>query len=249
MAIHTSWGLGTVERRSTTDQVLHELRAAILGGRIEPSEQLPEAALARAFGTGRSAIREALRQLMQEGLVVTEPNRGARVRPILTSDVIDLYMARTAIEVAAVQQAIERQDRLELSDLRATQAQIEAASPGEREAPPSAELIAADLDFHRAMVALAGSPRLSRAHEPLAAESQILLSWHPIYPPSDYAGDHRVLLDGIKTRDPNVAAEARAHLDLTLSLILEQARRYADRLQSADSLVHNQAQTNEGSGR
>lgn len=249
MAINTSWGLATVERRSTTDQVLHELRAAILGGRIKPSEQLPEAALAQAFGTGRSAIREALRQLMQEGLVVTVPNRGARVRPILPSDVTDLYMARTAIEVAAVQQAIERQDRLDLTDLRASQTRVEAAADGDREAPPSPQLIAADLDFHRAMVALAGSPRLSRAHEPLAAESQILLSWHPIYPGSDYAGDHRVLLNGIETRDPNVAARARAHLDLTLSLILEVAHRYADRLESVAGVVHNKVQTKEGSDR
>ena len=80
----TKWGLGSVERRSTTDQVLHELRTAILAGRIKPREQLPEVALAQTFGTGRSAIREALRQLVQEGLVVSELNRGpgsGRSRP------------------------------------------------------------------------------------------------------------------------------------------------------------------------
>jgi hypothetical protein len=46
--------------------VLQEIRDAILAGRMKPSEQLPEAALARTFGTGRSAIREALRQLVQD---------------------------------------------------------------------------------------------------------------------------------------------------------------------------------------
>lgn len=68
--------------------MLHQIRDAILSGRIKPREQLPEAALAQTFGTGRSAIREALRQLVQEGLVVSEINRGARVRPITTGDVI-----------------------------------------------------------------------------------------------------------------------------------------------------------------
>ena len=56
----THWGLATVERRSTTEQVLQELRAAIIDGRIGPRAPLREVALAEAFGTGRSAIREAL---------------------------------------------------------------------------------------------------------------------------------------------------------------------------------------------
>ena len=239
MTINTSWGLGAVKRRSTTDQVLHEIRAAILAGRIKPSEQLPEAPLAQAFGTGRSAIREALRQLVQEGLVVSELNRGAHVRPILPADVIDVYRARAAIEVAAVQQSIERQDRLELDELRAAQDRIDHASPADTAAPPSAELIAADLDFHRAMVGLAGSPRLGRAHEPLAAESQMLLNWHPVYSGADYAGDHRRLLEAIESRDPNVAEVARSHLQLSCDLILQEARRYAERLATADRLVNN----------
>jgi DNA-binding GntR family transcriptional regulator len=244
VAINTSWGLGSVERRSTTDQVLHELRTAILGGRIKPSEALPEVLLAQTFGTGRSAIREALRQLVQEGLVISEINRGAHVRPVSPGDVLDVYMARRAIEVASVQQAIERQDRLDLSELRAAQERIEhGASQTEQPVPPSAELIAADLDFHRAMVRLAGSPRLSRAHEPLAAESQILLNWHPVYLGSDYAGDHRRLLGAIESRDPNAAEIARAHLQLTCELLLQAARSYAERLQTAESLVT----TNEGS--
>jgi DNA-binding GntR family transcriptional regulator len=230
VTINTSWGLGNVERLSTTEQVLHELRTAILEGRIKPSEQLPEAALAETFGTGRSAIREALRHLIQEGLVISELNRGAHVRPVSADDVIDVYLAR---------QAIERQDRLDTTELRAAQDRIEKASPADRSAHPSAELIAADLDFHRAMVALAGSPRLSRAHEPLAAESQILLNWHPVYPGADYAGDHRRLLRAIESRDPNVADVSRAHLQLTSDLLVSEARSYARRLQTAASLVHD----------
>jgi DNA-binding GntR family transcriptional regulator len=230
--------LDPVKRRSTTDQVLHEIRAAILAGRIKPREQLPEAALAHTFGTGRSAIREALRQLVQEGLVISELNRGAHVRPISREDILDVYLARQAIEVAAVQRAIQRQDRLELADVRAAQARIVQASPPDIEQPPSPELIAADLDFHRGMVALAGSPRLIRAHEPLAAESQMLLNWHPIYPGSDYAGDHDVLLRALESRDPNVADVARDHLTLSVDLILQEAKAYAGRLATAERLVH-----------
>jgi DNA-binding GntR family transcriptional regulator len=238
--------LDPVKRRSTTDQVLEEIRAAILAGRMKPDEQLPEAALAQTFGTGRSAIREALRQLVQEGLVVSELNRGAHVRSITREDVLDVYLAREAIEVAAIQRAIERQDWLDLHGLRAAQRRIESFSPPETLQPPSPDLIAADLDFHRAMVALGGSPRLSRAHEPLAAESQMLLNWHPVYPLSDYAGDHRRLLTAIESRDPNVATVAREHLTLSSELIVQETRRYAGRVATAQPLVTHENPSDDG---
>ncbi|HWD73777.1 MAG TPA: GntR family transcriptional regulator [Solirubrobacteraceae bacterium] len=241
-----AWGLGTVERRSTTDQVLHELRAAILAGRIKPTEQLPEATLAQAFGTGRSAIREALRHLVQEGLVVSELNRGARVRPVSIDDVIDVYRARSAIEAAAVGAVLERGDGVDLEPLRRAQERIRSASSADGSEPPSRDLIAADIDFHRAMVGLAGSPRLSRAHEPLAAESQMLLNWHPVYSGLDYVADHQQLLDAIARRDPSAADVVRAHLELTVDLIVQEATRYADRLASTESLVHYDVH-NEGS--
>jgi DNA-binding GntR family transcriptional regulator len=234
---HTAWGLGTVERRSTTDQVLHGLRAAILAGRIKPTEQLPEVALAQAFGTGRSAIREAIRQLVQEGLVVTEINRGARVRPVSAPDLIDVYRARTAIEVASVGALLENPEGFDVAPLQAAQQRIVDLSPTDGAVTPSWELIAADIDFHRVMVSLAGSPRLSRAHEPLAAESQMLLNWHPVYSVSDYVADHHKLLEAIASRDPAAGDVVRAHLVLTVDLLTEEATRYANRVTSAQSLV------------
>ncbi len=239
MAERSPWGLGTVERRSTTDQVLHELRAAILAGRIKPEEQLPETTLAQAFGTGRSALREALRHLVQEGLVVTEINRGARVRPISIEDVIDVYRARAAIEVAAVNLVVDRDDHIELTTLQRAQQRIKDASPATGNEAPSQELIAADIDFPRAMGSRAGSPRLSRAHEPLAAESQMRLNWHPVYSLSDYVADHQQLLDAITARAPDAGDVVRAHLQLTIDLIVQEAGRYADRLANTESLVHH----------
>ncbi|MGZ4298419.1 MAG: GntR family transcriptional regulator [Solirubrobacteraceae bacterium] len=248
MPDHTAWGLGTVERRSTTDQVLHELRTAILAGRIKPTEQLPEAALAQAFGTGRSAIREAIRQLVQEGLVVTEINRGARVRPVAITDLVDVYRARTAIEVAAVGALPEDPDAFDIAPLQAAQDRIRDVCPTDGSESPSPVLIAADMDFHRVMVSLAGSPRLSRAHEPLAAESQMLLNWHPVYPVSDYVTDHQKLLQAIADRDPAAGDVVRAHLVLSVDLLIEEASRYADRLTSAESLVHTDTHKEESLG-
>lgn len=238
MTEESDWGLRVVARRSTTDQVLLELRTAILAGRIKPDEQLRETVLARAFGTGRSAIREALRHLVAEGLVTHEINRGVRVRSIEIEDVIDVYRARAAIEVAAVTLVMEPCDpKLDLTGIRDALQRIREASPPEARAAPSPELIAADIDFHRAMVGLAGSPRLSRAHEPLAAESQMLLNWHPVYQLSDYIADHQQLLDAIEARDPAAGEVVGRHLELSADLIVQEATQYADRLVNAGRLV------------
>lgn len=215
-----TWGLAAVERRSTTDHVLSELRAAILAGRIGPNAPLREAALARTLGTGRSAIREAIRHLVQEGLVEYRINRGSFVRVLSVSDADDVYLAREVIEVCAVRHALERDEPLDLCALRAALDRIVAAADAApADEPAGSDLIAADLDFHREMVRLSGSPRLSRAHETLAAEAQMLMHHQPVYSPVDYVADHTILLEAIERRDPTAPDAVRDHLRLSARLI------------------------------
>src|SRR5918996_563910 len=93
-----NWHLGAIDRASTTEQVLQELREAIIDGRIAQGDALRENPLAQTLGTGRSAVREAIRQLVQEGLVDYELHRGAFVRVMSLADRLDVYVAREAIE-------------------------------------------------------------------------------------------------------------------------------------------------------
>jgi DNA-binding GntR family transcriptional regulator len=227
--VTTHWGLATVERRSTTEQVLQELRAAIIDGRIGPRAALREVALAEAFGTGRSAIREALSALAQEGLVISERNRGTRVRELSPADVTDVYRAREAIETGAVAAALER-GAVDLLPLRQALAELRTVSDRDGFESPSQALIAADIDFHRTLVALAESPRLSRAHEPLAAESQMLLNWHPVYSGSDYVDDHQRLLDAFADSGDAAVVAVRQHLRLTEDLIVPELEHYSSRV-------------------
>jgi DNA-binding GntR family transcriptional regulator len=220
------WGLSAVERRSTTDQVIGELRTAIITGRVKPNEPLRETSVAQIMGIGRSSVREAIRHLIGEGLVEYRPNRGAFVREITEEEAYDVYLAREAIEVAAVVHAFERPVALGLSSLEAKLHQIilAAADTPDRQ-PAGTELVAADLDFHREMVRLADSPRLTRAHETLAAEAQMLMHHQPVYPLTDYAGDHRILFDAIAERDPDTSEKIRQHLRLSAQLIAGEIHR------------------------
>ena len=101
-----TWQLGSIDRASTTQQVLYELREAIIDGRIAQGEALREVSLAKTFGTGRSAVREAIRQLEQEGLVEYELH-GALVRVMSLADRLDVYVAREAIEAGVARRVVE----------------------------------------------------------------------------------------------------------------------------------------------
>ena len=113
-----NWGLGAIDRASTTEQVLQELREAIIDGRIAQGDALREIALAQTLGTGRSAVREAIRQLVQEGLVDYELHRGAFVRVMSLADRLDVYVAREAIEAGVVRLVVEASRPPDLSAAR-----------------------------------------------------------------------------------------------------------------------------------
>jgi DNA-binding GntR family transcriptional regulator len=81
------------------------LRKAIEGGQFMPSQRLVEAELAAWLGTNRSNVKLALGKLEQEGLVVSEPNRGARVRVISEQEALEILQVRAALESLLARQA------------------------------------------------------------------------------------------------------------------------------------------------
>lgn len=222
-AAANTWQLGSIDRASTTRQVLHELREAIIDGRIAQGEALREVSLAKAFGTGRSAVREAIRQLEQEGLVEYELHRGAFVPVMSLADRLDVYVAREAIEMGVARRVVEASRPADLSGLRGALADLRAAARGHDRV--TEDQIAADIRFHQELVRLAGSPRLTRAHETLAAETRMLLRHHPVYPWSDYVGDHERLFEAIERRDPRAPDFVGEHLRLSARLIGDELAR------------------------
>ena len=222
-AAANTWQLGSIDRASTTQQVLHQLREAIIDGRIAQGEALREVSLAKTFGTGRSAVREAIRQLVQEGLVEYKLHRGAFVRVLSLADRLDVYVAREAIETGVARRVLEAPEPVDLSRLRGALSDMRAVAEGHDRV--TEDLIAADIRFHQQLVCLGGSPRLTRAHETLAAETRMLLRHHPTYPWTDYVGDHERLFDAFERRDPRTPDLVREHLRLSARLISEELAR------------------------
>ena len=100
-----------------TAHAYEQLRAAIVENRYRPGQRLIEQRIAAEFGLSRTPVREALRILEAEGLVVSERNRGAIVRPLSPTEVVDLYGLRIRLESYAAELAAERIDGDELAEL------------------------------------------------------------------------------------------------------------------------------------
>lgn len=95
------------------------LREAITSGKHLPNERLVEAELVAKLGVGRSVVRTALARLEQEGLVIREPNRGARVRLVNEHEAYEIIEVRMALEGLAARKAAEKITPEQCSELRA----------------------------------------------------------------------------------------------------------------------------------
>ena len=99
------------------DVVFNTLRQAILKGELKPGERLMEIALAERLGVSRTPIREAMRKLELEGLVVMIPRRGAQVANITDKDLNAVLEVRIALENMAIEKACKRMTEEELDKL------------------------------------------------------------------------------------------------------------------------------------
>jgi DNA-binding GntR family transcriptional regulator len=105
------------DQHSLRGRVFKYIREEILNGRFKPGESLVETRLAEELGVSRTPVREAIRQLELEGLVVSIPNKGVFVQGISRQDIDDIYTIRHLIEGQAVRWAVERIEEEELKEL------------------------------------------------------------------------------------------------------------------------------------
>lgn len=209
--------LPTVIRTTAAQDVTVRLRDAITRGQMSPGTQLRETSLARELGVGRAPIREALRQLMQEGLVTHQPHRGSVVTVLTEHDLADIYIAREGIEPQAVSLIVEQGAKADVGPVRAALERLRRAPRGPR---PTIDVVEADIALHETIVEAAGSPRLHRMFRTLSAEMRMyLLQAHPPYDPETYIADHVRLAESIIAQQADAPELMRAHLRYSRSVI------------------------------
>lgn len=152
--------------------MLERIRASILDGKLPAGAKLIESELAEQFGTSRGPIREALRELAREGLVLELPRRGAVVSTLTARDLSEVYAVREALELGATRAAVARATDSELRRLERNLLTLETSWDS---AASYLESAAHDLAFHRALVELSRNGRLIALYEQMLGQTMLLL--------------------------------------------------------------------------
>jgi DNA-binding GntR family transcriptional regulator len=196
---------GPLQIQSVVDQVYAVVRARILSGELPGGSRLPQTSLAEELGVSRTPLREALRRLSTEGLVVLEANRGARVAVTGIDDMLHAWRARLALEPAAARLAAEVREPEALERMRRSVARQRMV------VDDVSESFSVNREFHRALVAASGNPHLdqfsrmlwmTRIGIPIFAGQALghvddVLAW---------AAEHEAILDAVE-RGKAAAAE------------------------------------------
>ncbi|MEV7188858.1 GntR family transcriptional regulator [Kitasatospora sp. NPDC093102] len=198
-------------RRGLAGQLVGALRERVLTGEIPSGTRINEVEIARELGISRGPLREAIRQLVSEGLLVHVPNKGAVVFEAGPEEVEALFELRSALETAAARLAAGRRDRKDVTALRrACEQSRKLMTGGRRFAHRSS------LDFHRALLDAARSPRIAEQVERVHQQITVLRSRHNVPAAHTEASitDHEHLAEAIAEGRADHAAEVMArHLD------------------------------------
>lgn len=190
------------------DVVYQTLREAILKEDLKPGERLMEVELANQLGVSRTPVREALRMLQLDGLVIMEPRKGAHVASITSKEMQDVLEVRTSLEVLAAQLACERMKEEELAELRFALEKFENALAGK----DPVVIAEADMDFHDVIVKSTNNEKLLQILNNLRQQMyRYRLEYLKDF--SNHARlleEHRMLVDAIERRDKEEAGEISA---------------------------------------
>ena len=205
---------------SLRGRVFRQLRADILSGKYKDNEELRENTIAKEYGVSRTPVREAIRQLELEGLVVTVPNKGAYVNSIKRKDVEDIYAIRALLEGLCARWAAKNMTQKQLEAVE----EILFMTRYHLENGHFEQLYEYDGKFHEALYRACGSPilnhLLSDFHEyiqnvrrrALKDQQRALLCQE----------EHEAILEAIKKRDEALAAElAGIHIKNAAKNIIE----------------------------
>ena len=194
------------------DVVFKTLRQAILKGELEPGERLMEIQLAERLGVSRTPIREAIRKLELEGLVLMIPRKGAEVAKISESNLRDVLEVRRSLEELAIDLACQRITAEELESLNKAEVDFKAAI-GNGDAMQIAQT---DEQFHEIIYNSTKNQKLVQILNNLR-EQMYRYRLEYVKDEANYKrliAEHRVIYEAIRDRDRQTGAEAiKNHID------------------------------------
>ena len=159
------------KRYVVSQEVRKQIREAIISGRLTPGTRLNETSIAANMGLSRAPVREALKQLEEEGLVECIPYKGSFVKILSEDELSEIMSLRSNLEVFTVKLALEKRKAKDIDDLQALVNEMrEAAVRGDVSA-----LSDLDLEFHKRIWQMSGHRRLEDILTGLCSEIRLVI--------------------------------------------------------------------------
>jgi DNA-binding GntR family transcriptional regulator len=192
--------LRPVPRQKLADLAYGAIRDSITAGEFAMGERLVETRLAEDLGMSRAPVREALRRLLEEGLVVERAHHGMFVRSFESGEIVDLYNVRLALETAALRLFVRQ-----AAPTAALWAQIERRRGAAREGR-TLDVVAADFAFHEEVFRGSGNAILLDVFRKLAAQTLIAIALAD-QAPAAVAEEHVPVVEALDRGDEDGAVD------------------------------------------
>ncbi len=202
----------TIQRVSLVDNVTERLRRALLSGDIKPGEPIRVSKLEKTFGVSHIPIREAVRRLEAEGLIIAEPQRAAVAAGVDLDDLAGLYDIRRIIECDVIRRSVARMSDADVEKVRTALGALEAVAQ-DHDSPEFWDL---HMDFHWALLEPGATAWIRRVLDQVSLASQRYVRLFVSATLDDAMRDHRELLAACEVRNDKGAEEILLrHLDRT----------------------------------
>jgi DNA-binding GntR family transcriptional regulator len=207
------------------NEVYEHLKLEILSGLLEPNSKLAEIPLSERLGVSRTPVREAVQRLAQDGLVLIEANKGAKVRGLSAQEIEEIYAVREVLDGLAAKLAAQHHTAKNLKAMQTALAKLENAP-----ATAYTEQVAADLEFHNAIAAASGNHTLETTLHSLGQSvARVKLLTRETNQNQVTQVSHHAILEAIANKDPETAEfAAREHVRVFRQLLLNSFKGHQD---------------------
>jgi DNA-binding GntR family transcriptional regulator len=215
--------LSAPSSRTLGDHVINQLRQAILAGKLKPGQRIVEREIAEAMQTSRGPVRDALKLLENERLVVRYPHKGTFVAWLNPRDAEEIYSLREALELLAVDYVVKYAAPEQIDELDEL---VKTMAVQAKQAYTQFEATDIDLEFHHTLCRISGHKRLLAAWRALNPQVRMLLLHHRTRLPDDFRERgvewHRQIVDALRQRDADLARELVCkHLAASFQSLIE----------------------------
>ncbi|MFC3039550.1 GntR family transcriptional regulator [Virgibacillus xinjiangensis] len=209
-----------IVQKPLSELIAEELRQRIWNKQVQFGERLLETELAEMFDVSRSTIREALKILEQEQLVISKARKGTYVTEFTDEDLAEIIELRTLMEAHAFQDALPELGREHFAKLSEILDEMKtAAGKGKW-----GDLFDLDMKLHGYIVNQSGNSRIIRIYESIQVQIRAYLVHLDQYysSPHSFYAEHRELVDALKTKDPQkVNRSVRDHISYVEEKLLQ----------------------------